>query len=491
MKGKFLLAALALLCSLTASAAPKQNLREFFEAEAKKDAAYTDAERSALLDAVAQRYAGYSTDVLDDKHLSAARTAWGVITEGSFDSAPLERQADVSFAAYKAVLHGSAPDVVYGIALYGYRKKIDADKISLWAEAYNLMTSNAISPDIAADLIRNAMENDWDTRTFNIVKWELVNGVKKNRFNQHKYATYLFGNMPKFSGRPGQLAVEANKYFRAMAKAGKEPVLPAYQGVFAIPDGKPAVPEQAPESAAQPPAPEKQPSALEKIKQQGGRDEPQWPSAPEARPASPPAGSAPSSSGDKIAEPAKKAPSAELSVPSKPSKPAAQVQVPAKPAAAKPAKPVAQAPVKPAVPPPAAPAEIPFSAGMGVLWPGLNTSARSYLGTPYVWGGVTHKGIDCSGFTMNTYGENRVKLPRVSRDQWKKGSAVEVSGLKRGDLLFFNTTGSGVSHVGMVIEQEGGKLRFIHAASSKGVSIADFENRYFRSRYLGARRMVD
>jgi len=479
LKVKFLMATLALFCGLSASAAPKQNLREFFETEAKKDAAYTDAERSALLDSVGRRYAGYATDVMDDKHLSAARTAWGVITEGSFDSAPVDRQADVSFAAYKAVLHGSAPDVVYGIALYGYRKKIDADKISLWAEAYNLMTSNSISPDIAADLIRNAMENDWDARSFNIIKWELVNGVKKNRFDQHKYATYLFGNMPKFQDRPGQLASEANKYFRAMAKAGKEPVLPAYQGVFAIPDGKPAAPavtEKAPEPVSPPPpAPEKQLSPLEKIKQQGGKEQAQWPSAPEAKPAAPPAGSVPSSPSGKTAGPSKKAPSAESSVPDRPSKPAAQ----------------APAPAKPAAPQASVPPEIPLSAGMGVLWPGLNTSARSYLGTPYVWGGVTHKGIDCSGFTMNTYGENSVRLPRVSRDQWKKGSPVDVSGLRKGDLLFFNTTGAGVSHVGMVIEQEGGKLRFIHSASSKGVSIADFENRYFRSRYLGARRIVE
>jgi cell wall-associated NlpC family hydrolase len=122
------------------------------------------------------------------------------------------------------------------------------------------------------------------------------------------------------------------------------------------------------------------------------------------------------------------------------------------------------------------------------LWPGLDKTARSYLGTPYVWGGVSHSGIDCSGLTHNTYGENRVAIPRVSRDQYRVETRVPDGRLRDGDLVFFNTLGVGVSHVGMVVDAESG--RFIQSSSSKGVSYALLSNRYFHARYLGARRVV-
>ena len=125
---------------------------------------------------------------------------------------------------------------------------------------------------------------------------------------------------------------------------------------------------------------------------------------------------------------------------------------------------------------------------MASLWPGLKGSVRSYLGTPYVWGGVTHKGIDCSALTQNSYGENRVAIPRVSRQQWKTGDPIEWKNLREGDLVFFNTMGAGVSHVGMVVEP--GRLQFIHASSSHGVMQADLSKNYYKARYLGARRIV-
>ncbi|MBI4061315.1 MAG: C40 family peptidase, partial [Elusimicrobia bacterium] len=133
-----------------------------------------------------------------------------------------------------------------------------------------------------------------------------------------------------------------------------------------------------------------------------------------------------------------------------------------------------------------APTAAPDSPALQELWPGLEQAARSYLGTPYVWGGVTHRGIDCSALTQNSYGENRVKIPRVSRDQWKTGAKTES--LREGDLIFFNTMGAGVSHVAMVVDAKNKK--FIHASSSKGVMIADLGNKWFGQRYLGARRVV-
>jgi cell wall-associated NlpC family hydrolase len=125
---------------------------------------------------------------------------------------------------------------------------------------------------------------------------------------------------------------------------------------------------------------------------------------------------------------------------------------------------------------------------MAALWPGLDASANSYLGTPYLWGGTSHSGIDCSGLTSNVYGENRVKIPRVSRDQYRAGRVVSDDGLHDGDLVFFNTLGVGVSHVGMIVDAR--KRRFVQASSSKGVTVSDLDGKYYKTRYLGARRVV-
>ena len=128
------------------------------------------------------------------------------------------------------------------------------------------------------------------------------------------------------------------------------------------------------------------------------------------------------------------------------------------------------------------------SPGMASLWPALDRTYRAYLGTPYVWGGTSHAGIDCSGLTSNTYGENRVKIPRVSRDQFRAGALVAGDGLRDGDLVFFNTLGAGVSHVGMVVDAR--NRRFVQASSSKGVTVSDLDGKYYKTRYLGARRVV-
>lgn len=111
-----------------------------------------------------------------------------------------------------------------------------------------------------------------------------------------------------------------------------------------------------------------------------------------------------------------------------------------------------------------------------------------YMGVPYVYGGETADGLDCSGYTMLVY-NNTVgkKLQRTSEDQFKIGKTVSFEDLKFGDLVFFNTTGHSASHVGIYL----GDDLFAHASVTLGVTISSLQSSYFMKRYEGARRMVE
>ncbi len=114
--------------------------------------------------------------------------------------------------------------------------------------------------------------------------------------------------------------------------------------------------------------------------------------------------------------------------------------------------------------------------------------AQRYLGVPYVWGGMSPEGLDCSGLTSLVFAELGVSLPRTSALQWTFGLPVEPAQLRSGDLVFFETTGQGVSHVGIYV----GGGHFIHAASTPPRVIeSDLAETYWSTHYLGARRVVE
>jgi len=110
--------------------------------------------------------------------------------------------------------------------------------------------------------------------------------------------------------------------------------------------------------------------------------------------------------------------------------------------------------------------------------------AYQYLGVPYVWGGTTPSGFDCSGFIQYVYRSQGVNLPRVSRGQASSGSYVSISNAQPGDILYFGQ--SSVTHVGIYI----GNNKMIHAPSpGKSVMITDISWHVRNYRIKGARRI--
>ncbi|HEX9416404.1 MAG TPA: NlpC/P60 family protein, partial [Gaiellaceae bacterium] len=112
---------------------------------------------------------------------------------------------------------------------------------------------------------------------------------------------------------------------------------------------------------------------------------------------------------------------------------------------------------------------------------GVVAIAMRYLGVPYVWGGESPSGFDCSGFVMYVYAQVGVSLPHNAAMQYGYGTPVSMSQLEPGDLVFFY----GLGHVGLYI----GGGSFIHAPHTGDVVKISSLSGYYASNFVGARRL--
>lgn len=113
----------------------------------------------------------------------------------------------------------------------------------------------------------------------------------------------------------------------------------------------------------------------------------------------------------------------------------------------------------------------------------LIAEGKKYMGVPYVWGGSTPNGFDCSGFLNYVYGKAGVSIPRTVETIWN--ATTPVSSPQKGHLVFFTTYKTGPSHAGIYL----GDNKFLHAGSSTGVTITDMNNPYWKARYLGSKKV--
>ncbi|SMB82826.1 LysM peptidoglycan-binding domain-containing C40 family peptidase [Deinococcus hopiensis] len=118
----------------------------------------------------------------------------------------------------------------------------------------------------------------------------------------------------------------------------------------------------------------------------------------------------------------------------------------------------------------------------------VRTAASRFLGIRYALGGTGKGGIDCSAFTRQVFQQMGIQLPRTAAAQWNVGQAVNSRDLQAGDLVFFNTLGHGVSHVGVYVG--GGMMANANSYQGRTVIEPMLSNAYWAARYLGARRVL-
>lgn len=136
-----------------------------------------------------------------------------------------------------------------------------------------------------------------------------------------------------------------------------------------------------------------------------------------------------------------------------------------------------------------------YSPGNDELTGEIIDYATKHLGRPYRSGAKGPSAFDCSGFTSYVFKKFDIALSPSSRTQYTQGRKISLDEVRPGDLLFFagRRGGKTVGHVGMAVDvNEDGSIKFIHAATSKGITYGKYpDGGYYSKRYIGARRVID
>ena len=116
----------------------------------------------------------------------------------------------------------------------------------------------------------------------------------------------------------------------------------------------------------------------------------------------------------------------------------------------------------------------------------------TFSGTRYKYGGVTRKGMDCSGLIYIAFGEQQIALPRISYQIAEEGKPIKLKKVSKGDLLFFSTgkRGNRISHVGLVVAVDGDNIQFIHSTTSRGVIVSSLREGYWNHAFVKATRVL-
>ena len=120
------------------------------------------------------------------------------------------------------------------------------------------------------------------------------------------------------------------------------------------------------------------------------------------------------------------------------------------------------------------------------------STAKSYRGTPYRYGGTTRSGIDCSALIFHSYNSIGINLPRTSAEQSKVGKNVPARNLQKGDLVFFATGKSRrqITHSGIVTEVSSRGVYFIHSSTSLGVTEDNLSHPYWNKAFRFGKRIL-
>ncbi|WP_241686534.1 LysM peptidoglycan-binding domain-containing protein [Flavobacterium sp. YO12] len=122
----------------------------------------------------------------------------------------------------------------------------------------------------------------------------------------------------------------------------------------------------------------------------------------------------------------------------------------------------------------------------------LISNATENIGTRYRSGGTTKAGFDCSGLMFCTFGNFDIKLPRSSIEQSRIGTRVASEEAQKGDLIFFKTNGRRhINHVGMVVENVDGEIKFVHSSTHGGVMISSTKEAYYTRAFSQVNRVLE